>query len=57
MPYKHIEDKRAQARRYYRDHAETIRQRAADHYEANKNDPGFKERRAAYMRRWRNKLR
>jgi hypothetical protein len=34
-----------------------MRETARAYYEAHKDDPWFKEQRADYMRKWRNKLR
>lgn len=52
MPYKHIEDKRAHARNYYKQHSEVIKKQANDWYEANKDDPEAMKNRKDGARRW-----
>lgn len=49
MPYKHITDRKAQRRRYYRENAEKIREQAAEWYEANKGASEYKLRKRNYM--------
>lgn len=53
MPHKHPNDLRANRRRYYREHEETIKEQAAQWYTDNKGAEEYKLRKSRYMVIWR----